>query len=235
VRRMVVFLATLIAAWLGVVEPSIATPGPAAAIQVTHTYDVHPRSTAVTGSIAERGPPAASKKFVVVGAVDRGSQGASARSPLTRTVAAATDYDHLTRPVQINTRCAKTGLATDAVDGVLSHSAHLGAAAESVAANAGMPLIKAGSAGGESAGKVFPQAVKDAARAENPGTCVFCRMETKGQVDHAIPRARGGNATLDNAQIACPWCNASKGARDFPVNPPPGFRGDWPPVWWGLP
>jgi hypothetical protein len=108
--------------------------------------------------------------------------------------------------------------------------------ATSLAAKAEAPLIKVGSAGGESAGKVFPQAVKDAARAENPGTCVYCRMGTDSpQIDHAIPRVRGGNATLDNAQTTCAWCNASKGARDFPVNPPPGFRGDWPPVWWGLP
>lgn len=56
------------------------------------------------------------------------------------------------------------------------------------------PLIKAGSAGGETAGKAFPQAVKDAAKAESPpSTCVFCRTEgTATQVDHAIPRARGG-------------------------------------------
>jgi HNH endonuclease len=40
------------------------------------------------------------------------------------------------------------------------------------------------------------------------------------QADHAIPRAQDGNATFDNGQTTCPWCNASKGARDFPVNPP---------------
>ncbi len=49
------------------------------------------------------------------------------------------------------------------------------------------------------------------------------------QVDHAIARANGGNATLDNAQTACPFCNASKGAREFPVNPPPGYEGPFPP------
>ncbi|MDO3520323.1 RHS repeat-associated core domain-containing protein [Ralstonia pseudosolanacearum] len=102
------------------------------------------------------------------------------------------------------------------------------------AAKEAVPLIKAGSAGGETAGKAFSQAVKDAAKAENPlSTCVYCRMEgTATQVDHAIPKVRGGNATLDNAQLACPHCNASKGARDFPVNPPPGYRGDWPPSHW---
>jgi RHS repeat-associated protein len=99
---------------------------------------------------------------------------------------------------------------------------------------AGMPLIKIGSAGGETAGKAFTEAVKDAARAENPkAICVFCRREGMGtQVDHAVPRARGGNATIDNAQMACPHCNPSKGAGDYPKNPPPGYEGDWPPDHW---
>lgn len=97
------------------------------------------------------------------------------------------------------------------------------------------PPIKPGAAGGPTAGKPFPGSVRDATLAENPGTCVYCRMETPTpQVDHAIPRVRGGNATLDNAQTTCPWCNASKGPRDFPVNPPPGYRGLWPPSWWDL-
>jgi RHS repeat-associated protein len=98
-----------------------------------------------------------------------------------------------------------------------------------------IPAIKAGAAGGETAGKSFSQAVRDAAKAENPlNVCVYCRREgVATQVDHSIPRARGGNATLDNAQLACPHCNASKGARDFPVNPPPGYRGEWPPSHWG--
>ena len=103
-----------------------------------------------------------------------------------------------------------------------------------VAAKAEVPLIKAGSSGGETAGKVFPNAVKQQVLEENPNICVYCRMETESpQVDHAIPRARGGDATFENGQTTCSWCNASKGARDFPVNPPPGFEGAWPPVWWG--
>jgi RHS repeat-associated protein len=113
-------------------------------------------------------------------------------------------------------------------------TARAGNAAESAgAAEAEAPLIKAGSAGGESAGKVFPQSVREGALAENSGTCVYCRVETEvPQVDHAIPRARGGNATLENAQTTCPHCNASKGARDFPVTPPDGYEGPWPPQWW---
>ena len=94
--------------------------------------------------------------------------------------------------------------------------------------------IKPGSANGSTAGQVFPKSVKDAAKAENPtATCVYCQMEGTGtQVDHAIPRARGGNATLDNAQLACPHCNTSKGAGDFPKTPPSDYVGPWPPEHW---
>jgi hypothetical protein len=98
-----------------------------------------------------------------------------------------------------------------------------------------VPAIKAGSAGGDTAGKAFPGSVRQAALDENPGTFVYCRMSTdRPEVDHAIPRARGGNATLDNAQTTCGWCNASMGAGDFPVNPPPGYEGAWPRSWWNL-
>ncbi|MFT3798379.1 RHS repeat-associated core domain-containing protein [Microbacterium sp.] len=93
--------------------------------------------------------------------------------------------------------------------------------------------IKAGSRGGPSAGRNFPRSVKNEVIEDNPSTCVYCRMETDSpQIDHVIPRSRGGNATFENAQTACPWCNASKGARDYPVNQPPGYRGVWPPEWW---
>src|SRR5690625_6559541 len=64
----------------------------------------------------------------------------------------------------------------------------------------GTAPIKTGSAGGSTAGQRFPQSVREQAFHENPSrTCVFCRREGTGtQVEHAIPRARGGNATIDN-------------------------------------
>ena len=104
----------------------------------------------------------------------------------------------------------------------------IGAGEEAAAA------IKAGAAGGETAGKVFPNSVKTAARNENPDAiCVYCRRPGTGsQIDHSIPKSRGGDATINNAQLACPHCNASKGAGDFPKNPPPGYEGPWPPPWW---
>jgi 5-methylcytosine-specific restriction endonuclease McrA len=85
-------------------------------------------------------------------------------------------------------------------------------------------------------GEGVPQSVRESALAENPSTCVYCHMETNApQVDHAIPRVRGGNATLENAQTTGAWCNASKGGRSVPVNPPPGYVGAWPPPWWPSP
>jgi RHS repeat-associated protein len=93
--------------------------------------------------------------------------------------------------------------------------------------------IKAGSSGGQTAGKVFPKSVKEQVLKENADTCVYCRMKTDSpQVDHAIPRSRGGDATVENGQTTCGHCNASKGARDVPVTPPVGYRGEWPPPWW---
>lgn len=56
-------------------------------------------------------------------------------------------------------------------------------------ATKGAPDIKPGSAGGPSAGKRFPESVRDDALEQNPSTCAFCRMGTdRPQVDRAIPR-----------------------------------------------
>lgn len=98
------------------------------------------------------------------------------------------------------------------------------------------PEIKPGSAGGTTKGKKFPESVRQEELKNNPSTCVYCRMETDNpQIDHVIPRSRGGDATIDNAQTTCPHCNASKGARDVPVTPPKGYEGPWPPPWWPKP
>jgi 5-methylcytosine-specific restriction endonuclease McrA len=96
------------------------------------------------------------------------------------------------------------------------------------------PVIKLGSAGGPTGGHPFSAEVIAAAKAEDPtATCVFCaRPGTGTQVDHVIPRARGGNATLANAQLACPHCNQSKGDQDYPLHAPVGYRGSWPPRHW---
>ncbi len=78
---------------------------------------------------------------------------------------------------------------------------------------------KPGSAGGPGAGKRFSDVTKDAARAESPN-CVFCETTTvrghgptQSTIDHAIPKSRGGNNTLANAQNTCRNCNLTKGTK----------------------
>ncbi|NVB39640.1 HNH endonuclease [Pseudenhygromyxa sp. WMMC2535] len=39
------------------------------------------------------------------------------------------------------------------------------------------------------------------------------KPENAGEVDHIIPRARGGNGSPENGQVLCPSCNLKKGAK----------------------
>src|SRR5436190_4307 len=95
--------------------------------------------------------------------------------------------------------------------------------------------IKSGSSGGPGAGKSYiPVDVKKQVKLENPkNICVFCRQESpKPQLDHAIPRSKGGDTTIKNIQVACPHCNQSKGVGQYPKSPPKSFFGLFPPSWW---
>jgi RHS repeat-associated protein len=95
------------------------------------------------------------------------------------------------------------------------------------------PGVKAGP--GESGRRYVPKAARNAADAENPrNQCVFCGADGKGtQYDHADPYSNGGSSEDPrNIQKACAWCNPSKGNGQYPQNPPPDFRGPWPPPWW---
>jgi RHS repeat-associated protein len=91
--------------------------------------------------------------------------------------------------------------------------------AGSLADDAARAGPKIGEMGGPGAGRRFPESVRDAARAESE-TCVLCGVRTTRQpgptqsnIDHAIPRSRGGSNTLGNAQNTCRTCNLDKGAR----------------------
>jgi 5-methylcytosine-specific restriction endonuclease McrA len=79
---------------------------------------------------------------------------------------------------------------------------------------------KIGSADPAKAGNAFPQSVKEQARAESGGKCVFCGTKTgdapgptRSEIDHAIPKSRGGDNTINNAQNTCRTCNRTKGAK----------------------
>jgi hypothetical protein len=223
IRRLLVVFVAALSAWLVLANPGAALGAPATPVQ-TYTYDVHLHPAAMTTATSERGPPGSTAGRVpTYNSVGLWSNGPSAR-PSGSATAAIYDYGDVRRLVQSDSiTWTHGGEATGALSSLLL----TGVAAKTA------PEIKAGWMGGQTAGKRFPQSVKDETLAGNPGTCVYCRMETnRPQVDHSIPMSRGGNATLDNAQTTCWWCNASKGARNFPVNPPPGFREFWPPGWW---
>lgn len=125
------------------------------------------------------------------------------------------------------------GLALDPFGGEEVDAAWVAERVAEEGAEDALSALGEGAADGDATGKVFPSSRRQAALDENPNTCVYCRIHTDSpQVDHIVPRARGGNATVENAQTTCPWCNTSKGARDHPVNPPPGYAGPWPPPCW---
>lgn len=79
---------------------------------------------------------------------------------------------------------------------------------------------KPGSKGGPGSGKRFSEKVKDQAERQARGRCVFCDKRTTREpgptqrnTDHAIPRSRDGNNTLENAQNTCRTCNLRKGTK----------------------
>jgi hypothetical protein len=92
-------------------------------------------------------------------------------------------------------------------------------------------LTTTGSGGGSRAGKPFTakgkQAIIDANRAANNGVvrCENCGTETvpaqksasgvkpppnETQIDHVIPKAKGGDGSPENAQVLCRSCNRQK-------------------------
>ena len=45
--------------------------------------------------------------------------------------------------------------------------------------------------------------------------CFFCKAKlsrVRGDIDHLIPRSKGGFTTLDNGQFVCSVCNHAKGS-----------------------
>ncbi len=78
---------------------------------------------------------------------------------------------------------------------------------------------KPGSANPNNAGRPFSESTKDKAREESEN-CVFCGKKTtrepgpdQSNIDHSIPKSRGGDNTIDNAQNTCRTCNLDKGTQ----------------------
>lgn len=108
--------------------------------------------------------------------------------------------------------CCHTSLSVNA-----QNRAFLAFASDFVAAKS---VAKIGASGGKGVGKGFSNKIKDQARAESRDTCVFCGTKTtrqpgptRSEIDHAIPKSRNGNNSLDNAQNTCRTCNRRKGAK----------------------
>ncbi len=111
------------------------------------------------------------------------------------------------------------GSATAVVGGIGNMAAGIRGLMTTGSGNTAGSGPKPGSAGGPGAGKRFSEPVKDTAEAQADGKCVLCGRETTREpgpsqrnTDHAVPKARGGNNTLDNAQNTCRDCNLKKGA-----------------------
>ena len=91
-----------------------------------------------------------------------------------------------------------------------------------------LPPLRPGSAGEPGEGKHFSRKTKEEVKRTQPDICVYCGGSGASEVDHIIPRSRGGNNSIDNAQCICPRCNRSKGNRDRPVTPPPDYPSHLP-------
>ncbi|MED7953989.1 RHS repeat-associated core domain-containing protein [Streptomyces sp. BE303] len=99
--------------------------------------------------------------------------------------------------------------------------------------------IPGGSSGSIGAGRVIPPTMRAEAGVgvqwqapQMVPLCSYCRTNVAKAVDHVEPRINGGDLTDANTTPACTFCNSSKKDRVAPLNPPPNYSGQWPPVWW---
>ena len=77
-----------------------------------------------------------------------------------------------------------------------------------------------GSADEENSGKPFSESTKNQARDRADGKCQYCGKQTsrnpgpdQSNIDHNVPKSRGGDNSLDNAVSSCRTCNLTKGAK----------------------
>jgi len=82
------------------------------------------------------------------------------------------------------------------------------------------PNPVSGSRGGPGAGKQASPATKTAVRTRDNNRCVYCGKRTtskagarQSNIDHSVPKSRGGNNTMKNLQNTCRRCNQEKGAK----------------------
>ncbi len=61
--------------------------------------------------------------------------------------------------------------------------------------------------------KPFTKQVREEVLKKYGGKCVICGSTKHLQIDHIVPAIDNGSNALDNLQVLCRKCNASKGAR----------------------
>lgn len=70
----------------------------------------------------------------------------------------------------------------------------------------------------------IPARLRKQVRALAAGRCAFCRsaeelMGVTFEIDHVIPLAAGGSASVHNLCLSCPTCNRHKAARTSGIDP----------------
>jgi len=179
-RFVVALLATIVGGLFALTPSSVPNAAGATSVVQVHAYDTPADPAPDEGLAWERGPPVTGYVNTSYDAVVLRSHGTSARSESVSRQDQPTTYDSSAPLAQI-TRGAGTPQTRAQGDA----GALLTLVRSEVAANAGAPAIKAGSAGGETAGKAFPRSVRNDVLDDNPNVCVYCRTETdRPQVDH---------------------------------------------------
>jgi 5-methylcytosine-specific restriction endonuclease McrA len=80
-------------------------------------------------------------------------------------------------------------------------------------------------------------AIRQAVFERDQGICRYCGCEPRPyeqcfgwkrtrkmsgwEVDHVVPKSRGGSDELENLVLACAWCNRRKHANEWTPNPLP--------------
>jgi hypothetical protein len=73
----------------------------------------------------------------------------------------------------------------------------------------------------------IPVSLQRRVRVRAAERCEYCRIAQVNQeatfhVDHIVPRAAGGETTIDNLALACVSCSLRKGARMNAIDPDTG-------------
>jgi hypothetical protein len=76
-------------------------------------------------------------------------------------------------------------------------------------------------------GAEVSEALRNAVRERAKGRCEYCLTSEalsgiRCQIDHILPRSRGGSTTADNLCLACAACNGYKHARTHALDPESG-------------